>query len=177
MIDQVQESKGLEFDDVLLYNFFTDSQAGDVWRVVANYTEEDIAEYYKHISVTSSGVQSYEWDAFVEQKARQLDFDVERHKILESELKMLYTAITRARVNVFIAESDPDLSRPMFEYFARRRVVEVATANKTNMSSVRVFGKMNTTEDWQKRGVRSTRACPGCFRILTCEYPPFNIPV
>lgn len=27
-LTQVQESKGLEFDDVLLYNFFSDSTAG-----------------------------------------------------------------------------------------------------------------------------------------------------
>ncbi len=33
----VQESKGLEFDDVLLYNFFSDSPAEDSWRVVSGY--------------------------------------------------------------------------------------------------------------------------------------------
>ena len=32
----VQESKGLEFDDVLLYNFFSDSPAGDLWRATSD---------------------------------------------------------------------------------------------------------------------------------------------
>ena len=35
----VQQSKGLEFDDVLLYDFFSHSPAKDAWRVVTNYTE------------------------------------------------------------------------------------------------------------------------------------------
>jgi superfamily I DNA/RNA helicase len=42
----VQESKGLEFDDVLLYNFFSDSPAEDLWRAVSSYSEADIAAYY-----------------------------------------------------------------------------------------------------------------------------------
>jgi len=50
----VQESKGLEFDDVLIYNFFTESEAGDMWRVVSNYTEKDVAEYYSQVSSESS---------------------------------------------------------------------------------------------------------------------------
>ena len=33
---------------------------------------------------------------------------MDQHKILETELKMLYTAITRARVNIFIAETNTD---------------------------------------------------------------------
>jgi ATP-dependent exoDNAse (exonuclease V) beta subunit len=106
---QVQESKGLEFDDVLLYNFFTNSDAGDLWRVISNYTERDIAEYYSDTLVSSSGVQRFEWDNLVENSARHLDFSPEKHKILEIEFKMLYTAITRARVNIFIAESDSNL--------------------------------------------------------------------
>jgi hypothetical protein len=147
----VQESKGLEFDDVLLYNFFTDGDCGDLWRVVTNYTEKDIAEYYNDQSVKSSGVQSYDWDKVMEQKTRHLDFSNEKHKILETELKMLYTAITRARVNIFIAESDTDLSGPMFEYFKRRQVVDTRTTS--GMDGVRVFGVGNSTvQDWRKRG-------------------------
>ena len=38
--------KGLEFDDVLLYNFFSDSPAEDLWRAVSSYSEADIAAYY-----------------------------------------------------------------------------------------------------------------------------------
>ena len=34
-VTTVQKSKGLEFDDVLLYIFFSDSPAEDSWRVVS----------------------------------------------------------------------------------------------------------------------------------------------
>eukprot|EP00985_Skeletonema_marinoi_P021962 scaffold13734_cov129-Skeletonema_marinoi.AAC.1 len=147
----VQESKGLEFDDVLLYNFFSDSPAEDLWRIVSNYTEEDIKAYYADATVASSGVQKYDWESPLLNDTRHLDFDVNSHKILEVELKMLYTAITRARVNVFIAETDSELSRPMFNYFQRRAVVDVVN-REGSLSSVRVFGAKDTIEDWKNRG-------------------------
>lgn len=55
------------------------------------------------------------------------------------------TAITRARVNVFIAETNTDKSRPMFNYFRKRCVVDYANKDKAEgLSDVRVFGAMNT---------------------------------
>ena len=109
----VQESKGLEFDDVLLYNFFSDSPAEDLWRVVSSYSEQDIASYYADAAVSASGVQKWDWEDPLLTETRHLDFDTNQHKILETELKMLYTAITRARVNIFIAETNTESSRPV----------------------------------------------------------------
>ncbi|KAL7553719.1 hypothetical protein ACHAWF_017047, partial [Thalassiosira exigua] len=172
----VQQSKGLEFDDVLLYNFFTDSPAGgevsftfilcfdilndpnstppaDAWRVVSNYTKEDINDYYGDIQVEASGVQTYDWEESFLSNTRHLEFSEDQHKVLETEMKMLYTAITRARVNVFIAETNLDLSRPMFDYFQRRGVVDVVGKDVSGgLTGVRVFGAMNTVEDWRNRG-------------------------
>jgi len=167
----VQQSKGLEFDDVLLYNFFSDSPAKDAWRVVSNYTEEDIDNYYSDISVASSGVQKYDWDTSFLNKTRHLDFSKDQHKILETELKMLYTAITRARVNVFIAETNLEMSRPMFNYFQRRAVVDVVNKDKPDdVSSVRVFGVMDNVDDWRSRGEYYLRNSEGerqkgCLRL------------
>ena len=185
----VQESKGLEvmiicvaffstlpcvsasrtlvqFDDVLLYNFFSDSPAEDLWRVASNYSESDIAAYYADSSVAASGVQSYDWDDAILQETRHLDFVADQHKILETELKMLYTAITRARINIFIAETNTSQSLPMFNYFQRRRVVDVV--NKTlneggdeELSGVRVFGAMNSVDDWRNRGEYYLRNAEG----------------
>jgi superfamily I DNA/RNA helicase len=162
----VQESKGLEFDDVLLYNFFSDSPAEDLWRVVSNYTEDDIKAYYSDATVAGSGIQKYDWDSPLLKDTRHLDFDVNSHKILEVELKMLYTAITRARVNVFIAETDSELSRPMFNYFQRRAVVDVVN-KEGGLSSVRVFGAVDTIEDWKNRGEYYLRNAEG-DRQLPC---------
>jgi hypothetical protein len=162
----VQESKGLEFDDVLLYNFFSDSPAEDLWRIVSNYTEDDIKAYYADATVAASGVQKYDWESPLLNDTRHLDFDENSHKILEVELKMLYTAITRARVNVFIAETDSELSRPMFNYFQRRAVVDVVN-KEGGLSSVRVFGAKDTIEDWKNRGEYYLRNAEG-DRQISC---------
>jgi hypothetical protein len=66
---------------------------------------------------------------------------------------MLYTAITRARVNVFIAEMDVSTCQPMFDYFRQRQLVEsIQKDDSKGLSGLRVFGQMNTVEEWRKRG-------------------------
>jgi hypothetical protein len=39
LVCTVMESKGLEFDDVLLWNFFTDSEADGEWRAITKYCQ------------------------------------------------------------------------------------------------------------------------------------------
>ncbi|KAH8101588.1 hypothetical protein BXZ70DRAFT_933981 [Cristinia sonorae] len=75
------ESKGLEFDDVLLYDFFEDSTVEvSQWRVVLNILADD---------------------------GREVNcprFNEIRHSGVCRELKFLYVAITRARKNLWIAD-------------------------------------------------------------------------
>jgi hypothetical protein len=114
--------------------------------------------------VAASGVQKYDWESPLLTKTRHLDFNADQHKILETELKMLYTAITRARVNIFIAETDTESSRPMFNYFQKRCVVDVMSKEneeEEGLSGVRVFGAMNTVEDWRNRGEYYLRNAEG----------------
>lgn len=59
-----------------------------------------------------------------EDLAHPLEFNAEKHKILNSELKQLYTAITRARVNVWIYDQDVQSRKPMFEYFKALHLVK-----------------------------------------------------
>ncbi|KIO23204.1 hypothetical protein M407DRAFT_9515 [Tulasnella calospora MUT 4182] len=67
------ESKGMEFDDVLLYDFFNDS--------IATATD---------------------WRAILHAEHRGKPFDEKRHAILRTELKALYVGLTRARERVWI---------------------------------------------------------------------------
>jgi len=132
----VQESKGLEFDDVLLYNFFSDSDVSDLWRIVGNYSEDKIREFNEKFDTDASGTRCYEWHDIEDLKeTRHLDFQRESHKVLESELKILYTAITRARVNMFVAEDDMKAAKPMYNYFLRRGAVETVDKNSKDISS------------------------------------------
>jgi hypothetical protein len=136
-----------------------------LWRIVSNYTEEDVAEYYSGISDELSEVQSFQWDKMIN-TVRHLEFNHEQHKVLETELKILYTAITRARVNIFIAERDSNLCSPMFNYFKQRQVVnEVSKQTSEGISSIPVFGKMSTVEDWRKRGESYLRVAAGDNKI------------
>lgn len=75
LILTILESKGMEFDDVILWNFF--SECPD-----------------------QAGVRSLEI-----LKNESVMFDPRRHGGMCSELKHLYVAITRARVQLFIMES------------------------------------------------------------------------
>jgi superfamily I DNA/RNA helicase len=82
LIMTLYESKGLEFNDVLLYNFFEDSTV-DVsqWRVILNALESH--QVYSVAAPT---------------------FNDTRHAGVCSELKFLYVAITRARKNMWIVD-------------------------------------------------------------------------
>ena len=61
-------------------------------------------------------------------RPRALTFDPNQHKVLNSELKHLYTAVTRARVNVWIFDADLEKRAPMFEYFKARKLVRCITS-------------------------------------------------
>lgn len=105
----IAEAKGLEFDDVLLFNFFRGSQAQKEWRVVSG--SEQLQQHHDQVQATSCAVK--EVDIKRKCEPRKLDFDKEQHKILCSELKQLYTALTRARVNIWIFDQDTKIRDPM----------------------------------------------------------------
>ena len=70
LVMTIQEAKGLEFNDVLLFNFFTDSPAEHSWRSVYQFLVEEV-------------------------KGVDASFPRVCNRLLASELKHLYTAVTR----------------------------------------------------------------------------------
>ncbi|TFY53518.1 hypothetical protein EVG20_g10077, partial [Dentipellis fragilis] len=96
------ESKGLEFDDVILWNFFEDSTIDTKrWR--------QLIEYALEIRPT---------------------FDEFKLAGLSSELKFLYVAITRARKNLWIVDQS-SRCEDMKLYWASKGLVEVSTDGST----------------------------------------------
>eukprot|EP00058_Branchiostoma_floridae_P027802 XP_002613293.1 hypothetical protein BRAFLDRAFT_118709 [Branchiostoma floridae] len=150
----IYESKGLEFDDVLLYNIFKDSQANEEWRVVLTRMEEDMVTASKtEAGVNSEGLLKIDDDqSSAVAQARPLEFNPEKHKVLNSELKNLYTAITRARVNVWIFDEDIAKHAPMFKYFLVQQFVEEPQRDEQGQLSSNVFVKESTPEEWCQRG-------------------------
>ena len=87
--------------------------------------------------------------------SRPLTFDDNKHKILNSELKQLYTAITRARVNVWIYDEDEESRAPMFNYFDKLGLVEILRLDGAIDDAVGekgMFASESSTADWEQQG-------------------------
>ncbi|KAK0456957.1 hypothetical protein EV421DRAFT_103155 [Armillaria borealis] len=122
----VYESKGLEFNDVLLYNFFADSTASLAqWRVVLNGIEK--------------GKQDPEHPP--------PQFAHIYHASICNELKSLYVAITRARENVWIADGS-EKGEPMRIFWSNKDLIN----NYTPGSDAPRLASSSTREEWAAEG-------------------------
>ncbi|KLO20395.1 hypothetical protein SCHPADRAFT_897689 [Schizopora paradoxa] len=118
------ESKGLEFDDVLLFNFFEDSTCdASQWRIVLNAVDPD---------------------AIQGQSVPQ--FNDLRHAGICTELKFLYVAMTRARKNLWIVDKS-DKGSAMRTFFDSKNLVELCTPDKTPSLAV-----SSSPDEWDKMG-------------------------
>uniref|UniRef100_H3AAJ0 Tetratricopeptide repeat and ankyrin repeat containing 1 n=1 Tax=Latimeria chalumnae TaxID=7897 RepID=H3AAJ0_LATCH len=142
----IYEAKGLEFDDVLLYNFFTDSEAPKEWRVISSFNSLSCP---KEQSKPLVEVALEETNSSL---SRPLEFNAELHKMLNGELKQLYTAITRARVNLWIFDENAEKRGPAFEYFIKRGFVQVVKTDEDTELDDSMFVKTSTRQEWVERG-------------------------
>ncbi|KDQ58729.1 hypothetical protein JAAARDRAFT_155337 [Jaapia argillacea MUCL 33604] len=125
LIMTLYESKGLEFDDVLLFNFFEDSTVdASQWRVILNTMEE--------------GERC---------KIPTPRFDATRHAGVCSELKILYTAITCARKNMWIVDRSVR-AEPMRLLWKSKSLVQICAPG----AAVPQLAVSSTPEEWEKSG-------------------------
>ena len=86
---------------------------------------------------------------------RPLQFDADKHKVLNSEFKFLYTAITRARVNVWFFDEDEEARAAVFDYFQKLNLVRVirmsGEANETDQLTS-MFVEKSTEAEWSQQG-------------------------
>ncbi|KAK0207928.1 hypothetical protein DFS33DRAFT_393620 [Desarmillaria ectypa] len=126
LILTVYESKGLEFNDVLLYNFFADSPASlSQWRVVLNAVEKSKQD----------------------PRNPPPQFDHIRHASICHELKSLYVAITRARENIWIADGS-ETGEPMRILWTSKDLIN----NYTWGSDAPRLASSSTSEEWAAEG-------------------------
>ncbi|CAN4092017.1 unnamed protein product [Withania somnifera] len=128
LILTIVECKGLEFEDVLLYNFFSSSPLRNQWRVIYEFMKEH-------------GSADFAFPSFCDA----------RHNILCSELKQLYVAITRTRQRLWICESEDEFSRPMFDYWRMSSLMEVKVVDDSVIDAMRT---VSTPEEWKSRGMK-----------------------
>ncbi|XP_042188525.1 TPR and ankyrin repeat-containing protein 1 isoform X2 [Callorhinchus milii] len=141
----IYEAKGLEFDDVLLYNFFTDSEADKEWRIISSF-QPSPQSTDQHAQLLEQPIED------IVSQTRPLEFNAELHKLLNGELKQLYTAFTRARVNLWIFDENKGKRGPAFEYFIKRGFVKVVKPDENKELDDSMFVKTSTNEEWVERG-------------------------
>ncbi|KAG8969177.1 hypothetical protein FRC03_004130 [Tulasnella sp. 419] len=129
----VYESKGLEFNDVLLYDFFADSTASlEVWRTVLEESEN----WRGHTQDVHS------------QHPNSQNTNKSRHAILERELKTLYVAVTRARKHLWIWDLS-DKAKPMKDLWFSKEFIE--ERDLEDLTSLLDNGT-STPEEWRRKG-------------------------
>ena len=129
LVMTVEESKGLEFDDVCIYDFFSDSPASKEWMVLY-----------------SKGMQRDE----VSESARAREFDDHEHLLLCEELKQLYVALTRARKRCFLFDQSATKREAAFKYLTRIGVAE--SGLEAQQLALASTAARSTPEEWVHRG-------------------------
>ncbi|XP_073028907.1 uncharacterized protein [Primulina eburnea] len=128
----VVECKGLEFQDVLLYNFFGSSPLSNQWRVLYEFLKQK--------------------DLFDPNFSKSFPcFSHSKHSILCSELKQLYVAITRTRQRLWICENNAEFSKPMLDYWQRFGLVQV---RKLDDSLAEGMQRASSPEEWKSQGIK-----------------------
>ncbi|KAJ7942731.1 UvrD-like Helicase, ATP-binding domain, P-loop containing nucleoside triphosphate hydrolase [Quillaja saponaria] len=133
----ILECKGLEFQDVLLYNFFGSSPFKNKWRVIYEYMKEQDL-------LNSTAARSYS------------RFNESKHGVLCSKLKQLYVAVTRTRQRLWICENIEDFSKPIFDYWKKKFLVQ---ARQLDDSFVQAMQVASTPEEWKSRGIKLYHEC------------------
>ena len=128
----ILESKGLEFDDVIIYNFFDRSiMTSADWRVVYGF--------FQHLELPAEDREAEPFPRFEEG----------RHRLLCSELKALYVAVTRARRQLIFYDGSLPTRKPLRELLLRMRAVRaVASADYKGCG----IAQYSTPEEWHAEG-------------------------
>ncbi|KAH3762722.1 ATP-dependent DNA helicase PcrA [Pelomyxa schiedti] len=123
----VPESKGCEWDDVIVVNFFSDGMQDQVdWRVI--YTLLARMESVNGITTIPPGPP----------------FDPVKHFNILSELKNFYVAVTRARKRLLILEDTEDSNIPL---------IKILLACRHLSTKPGIFMDTESSEnDWMHRG-------------------------
>ena len=112
------------------------------WRIITEFIES-------HPELLAPETESKGF----EDKPRPLSFNEQHHKSVSAELKYLYTAITRAKCNLWIYDSHEKNRLPMFDYWHRRGLVKIIHLNEISEQDESIlFAATSTKEEWKKQG-------------------------
>eukprot|EP00667_Euglena_gracilis_P002171 EG_transcript_2171 len=168
----VEEAKGLEFEVVFLVNFFGDSPFSD-WSGLAKLSvAQDTPDWLPQcldfnaaFSIPSALPPLAAADAHTQRLARRLqevsssrrslvtEFDMRKNYPLCTELKQLYTAITRTKTSLVLFEADATKALPILHFWRRNGLVYLGL-HECPEARRRLQGEMqaSTEAEWLQRG-------------------------
>ena len=103
------EAKGLEFDDVILYNFFADSPSNQWGELACLIDEEEMPRHERAGRFAS---------------------------ILCSELKQLYVAVSRAKRRLFVVDNNKSRRRHIFRYWLQNQLAVSASMDSASSAVI-----------------------------------------
>jgi superfamily I DNA/RNA helicase len=136
----VYEAKGLEFDDVFLFNFFSgDNIEAGHWKLLneigieeaisenagqeeiftkidqfcANAAEEENKVAYSHIRKESDKANVIKMQRMINESTKNRSLIYRKYSLLCVELKYLYVAITRPRKRLIIYDEKVKIRQPI----------------------------------------------------------------
>ena len=150
LVFTILDSKGMEFDDVILWNFFTDC-------------------------LDQAGLRSLEV-----LKNEPAKFDPRKHGGMCLELKNLYVAVTRARNQLFVVESSETTAASVLKLLAHdpQALIDVTRPKqgdfKMKIDLMRPSSSMDPV-GWRRRGDECMhqgfyRQARSCFRNANCVH-------
>lgn len=150
----VFEAKGLEFDDVILYNFFTDSEAPtSMWSQFRNLRKINDFDLNRPKNFE-------DLEAAVPKLKTTLEANNSNFSLLCTELKHLYVAVTRPKKRLIIFDEDQSNRKPVESYWRHMECVTFTEVNKNEGGQIVVqdfggnFAQRTTKEEWKLQGLR-----------------------
>ena len=138
-------------------------QIKEEWRVITSYVEENPGKITNPKGIFGK-------------KPRKLQFNDSLHKSLNAELKYLYTAITRAKCNLWIYDSDEEKRLPVFDYWSKCGLVKVVRISDIqNEAQNTLFSATSSKEEWKAQGdyfkkKRLWEPAMKCYRRAECPH-------
>ncbi|CAI5959284.1 unnamed protein product [Closterium sp. NIES-64] len=140
----VEECKGLEFEDVLLFNFFTSPHSTAPWHLVYTYMRST------GLSPRFGASLPCRCSTKGHSSCSLCTLDDLRHWSLCSELKQLYVAITRAKQRLWVLEERGAGERtPMGDLWAAMGIVAVKEEREVCPEYVK---RVSSEKDWKALG-------------------------
>ncbi|CAK74855.1 unnamed protein product (macronuclear) [Paramecium tetraurelia] len=170
----IYEAKGLEFDDVILYNFFQDHFIGDSqWKLLQTceiIDEEMSKEKFKdgctqHKTLDDeatifTGFEQKNGNVVVKRIVTQQKFYDEltyNYSALCNEIKQLYVAVTRPRQRLIIYDENQQARQQIQNIWQKLNLVDHFVGTNLEDRNVERFAKQTSKEEWKKQGLKMFR--------------------